>query len=195
MKTTIYSLRDPRTGAVRYIGRTKNASQREVSYRSGKPHSKRLSAWFADLAASGLSPEFVREFEVSREKGAKAERKAVRLLIRNGADLLNSITFKRKRAKIAVDAEWPPERIAALRQRLRFTQKEFADRLGYKRSSSVSEIETGGRVPGKSTRIVLRVIDDCDGLPLEGFDPVPDWLLSAPVAYWNRPDFTPGASA
>lgn len=59
----IYGLRDPRDGAVRYIGRTENLKHRENAHRSTVPQQycrgRALQAWISELAAAGLRVDLV----------------------------------------------------------------------------------------------------------------------------------------
>lgn len=50
-----YSLSDPRTAVVRYVGRSINPDGRFKDH-LGAPHSKRLAEWFADLSDNDLKP-------------------------------------------------------------------------------------------------------------------------------------------
>ncbi len=58
-----------------------------------------------------------------------------------------------------LSAEWPPDRIKALRSRLGLTQTEFADELGYSRKQSVSDLERGTMEPSTT---ICRLFDHLD---------------------------------
>jgi len=57
--------------------------------------------------------------------------------------------------------DWTPQRIRALRKRLRLSQKELARMLGYSRYQSVSELEKedGGMKPSGAVCILLDILD------------------------------------
>ena len=55
MTTAIYALVDPRTDAVKYVGKTKNTSARLAKHNQA-PGSKRLSRWLDDLRSVGAFP-------------------------------------------------------------------------------------------------------------------------------------------
>lgn len=55
---SIYSLADPRSGACRYVGRSRNP-QRRARQILAHPHSKPLRRWAAELRAAGLQPRLV----------------------------------------------------------------------------------------------------------------------------------------
>lgn len=64
--------------------------------------------------------------------------------------------------------DWTPERIRALRKRLRWNQTELATALGYERQASVSDLETGKMEPSGAVAVLLDLIDAHDGLPRRG---------------------------
>ena len=53
---SVYALRDPRTGACRYVGHTRNPKTRLQSHLTGS-HSPAIRAWVAELRLAGCSPE------------------------------------------------------------------------------------------------------------------------------------------
>lgn len=55
----IYALRDPRSDAIRYIGKTKSLRQRLEAHAQDAKSNKGKAGWFAELAACGLTPEMV----------------------------------------------------------------------------------------------------------------------------------------
>lgn len=61
--------------------------------------------------------------------------------------------------------DWTPERIAALRKRLRYTQAEMAAALGYTRAQSISDLENGKMTPGGCVVRLLQHIDAHGDLP------------------------------
>lgn len=87
--TVIYGLYCPETGALRYIGQTKNPADRQRRHEKPSYSASRLRVgrWCLDLAAKGLKPRFeiltrVRDWETAEKRLIAAYRKA-------GADLLN----------------------------------------------------------------------------------------------------------
>lgn len=52
----LYTLSDPRTGEIRYVGATVNPEARLYTHTQA-PHSHALSEWNADLAADGEEPQ------------------------------------------------------------------------------------------------------------------------------------------
>ena len=54
---------------------------------------------------------------------------------------------------------WTPEEIRALRNSLRLNQTDFADRLGYERRQTVTDLETGLYAPSGPVRRLLDVLE------------------------------------
>ena len=55
--------------------------------------------------------------------------------------------------------KWTGERIRELRERLGLTQTELAERLGYSRYSSVSDLERGEQIPSRPVQKLLDVLE------------------------------------
>ncbi len=55
--------------------------------------------------------------------------------------------------------KWTPEKIKALRKTLGLTQKELADKLGYKRRETIAEFEAGKYEPNTQVCIILDLLD------------------------------------
>ena len=55
--------------------------------------------------------------------------------------------------------KWTPEKIRALRKALGLTQKEFADKLGYKRRETIAEFEAGKYEPNAQAEIILDILE------------------------------------
>lgn len=51
--------------------------------------------------------------------------------------------------------KWTPKRIKALRERMGLTQADFAPQIGYERLTSVSDLETGRRRPGRAACLLM----------------------------------------
>ncbi len=105
----IYTLADPRTHEIRYVGRT---AQDPFAYfrkrlRDARQASRRpVDRWICRLRQKGLTPIFrIRKHTVDRD----AERCVSETLARRGARLLNTLpTATRDRGKILVDVEEGP---------------------------------------------------------------------------------------
>lgn len=59
--------------------------------------------------------------------------------------------------RVAYAIEWNPDRIKALREHLRMTQRQLADELGV-RQQTISEWEVGVYIPRRSTQKYLSLI-------------------------------------
>lgn len=91
MSTIIYALLDPRSGAVRYVGKTKRALRARVrAHINRAPGQLRIpsAAWVAALAKDGLEPLAVELARVEDDWEA-AEQFWIAEMRRRGADLLN----------------------------------------------------------------------------------------------------------
>lgn len=53
---TVYSLSDPETDEIRYIGMTANTLERRLKWHFHSPHSLELAEWFASLQRKDLKP-------------------------------------------------------------------------------------------------------------------------------------------
>lgn len=86
----IYTLKDPRTGEVRYVGCTNNVMRRLYQHRSQSSKvSKRLSAWKGELKSVGELPEMAVVEECPKSEGKKKEREWIGHFIMEGHRLLN----------------------------------------------------------------------------------------------------------
>lgn len=87
----IYGLVDPRTGCLRYIGKTGNLSKRRSKHMRVKPHERSLRAiWLRELAADGVSPELILLEDIASQPDAEvAERFWISSLRAAGAILAN----------------------------------------------------------------------------------------------------------
>jgi len=54
--------------------------------------------------------------------------------------------------------QWTPEHIRALRTAMGLTQPQFAERLGYERFRTVTELESGTRQPTRQAQIILDML-------------------------------------
>jgi hypothetical protein len=87
--TKIYALIDPRTAAVRYVGKADNPYHRLRRHVYEGRSNAAKCAWFDELRALGLWPE-VRVLEtVPREQWEERERHWIATMRARGADLLN----------------------------------------------------------------------------------------------------------
>lgn len=86
----IYTLSDPRTGAVRYVGMTVSPLAKRLGGHlryKGKDHK---SAWVQSLRALGLNPVIIEVEVVAVEDRVDAERRWIDRYRQQGADLTNS---------------------------------------------------------------------------------------------------------
>jgi len=95
MKVKIYSLTDPTTNLIRYIGRTKNSLKVRLSGHKSKAKSSNpkthKDCWILSLAKKGLSPiiEMISEVE-GWEESYKAEQQIIKDYLDKGFDLTNT---------------------------------------------------------------------------------------------------------
>lgn len=92
MKTVfIYTLNDPITGLVRYVGKTKNVSHRFRNhlYRARQGRNHRV-CWIRSLLAQGLKPVFVIVDEVSEIEWPSWEVAYIEFFRECGCDLVNA---------------------------------------------------------------------------------------------------------
>lgn len=90
MKRPIYTLSDPVSNVVRYVGETSHASRRRKQCLTRSTLCRkhyRVDAWVADLRERGLFPVF----EIIEETEARRSREThwISVYIAGGADLLN----------------------------------------------------------------------------------------------------------
>jgi hypothetical protein len=86
---SIYTLADPRTGQVRYVGATSDVGARFKTHRSCKGGDNYpRKAWLAELRALGLTPVCV-VLEEGPGTGYADERKWIAFYLAIGADLTN----------------------------------------------------------------------------------------------------------
>lgn len=90
--TFIYVLKDPRTGEVRYVGKTKNSLRKRLTDHiyDSKRHKNRRANWIKSLAKKGLEPiiELI-ETVSSGEDWAEREKYWIKWYRGNGCNLLN----------------------------------------------------------------------------------------------------------
>ncbi|CAJ0803088.1 hypothetical protein LMG18090_04388 [Ralstonia mannitolilytica] len=84
----IYALRDPRDGAIRYIGKANNAVKRLASHlRDSRRRNTPVYCWIRKLAESGMVPRL--EVLEQADDWAEAERRLIALSRARGDRLLN----------------------------------------------------------------------------------------------------------
>jgi hypothetical protein len=87
-ETAIYVLKDPRTGAIRYVGKTNNPARRLRSHICGNPRDNTPKAhWLRELQGCGLEPVMT-VVEIATD-WHEAERRWIREQRASGASLLN----------------------------------------------------------------------------------------------------------
>jgi len=91
----VYELRDPRNGAVRYVGVSANLATRLIGHvsvgrRCAGPNTA-FHAWIADLLVLGLRPQIVPVEAVDDDRVSRreAEDRWIRKHVRRGAHLVN----------------------------------------------------------------------------------------------------------
>ena len=88
-QVTIYALRDPDTGAIRYIGKADNADARFKSHlRDAKRRSTLVYVWIRSLVKQGKSPRMDVLRIIDRSVWEEAERELIAQYRQHG-DLLN----------------------------------------------------------------------------------------------------------
>lgn len=92
---SIYLLKDPRDGAVRYVGRTRSPKSR-LSQHVSKPGNKGLREWIGGLVDAGLAPimDVVDTVTGSRNEAAEMEKFWYARCSRLGFDMLNEHQFR-----------------------------------------------------------------------------------------------------
>lgn len=87
---TVYSLSDPRTGKVRYVGCTVNLNNRYRAHCRPRYHSKLHCMWIASLLTDGLKPTLsILAVCGCREVARATEHFWTRHMIERGEDLTN----------------------------------------------------------------------------------------------------------
>lgn len=90
-KISIYTLSDPRTGAIRYVGHTKNSLEKRLYWHKTSPINMGVSQWLYDLSQVGLAPVASVVEIVDWEDRYKAERRHRDRLIDEGCELFNRV--------------------------------------------------------------------------------------------------------
>lgn len=86
---TVYTLTDPRTGGVRYVGATRNVARRFHEHRFSKySDGQPRGVWLAELRALGLRP-ICDVLETAKGPGYDLERKWIAYYLACGAELTN----------------------------------------------------------------------------------------------------------
>ena len=86
----IYALVDPRSDAVRYVGRTIEARRRLIGHRNGHAN-PRERAWVMELRTVGLEPRMVTLEECPVRQLVDREDWWIKEMRRRGADLTNAV--------------------------------------------------------------------------------------------------------
>ena len=85
----IYTLTDPRTNEVHYVGKTIRPKLRSYQNCSTVFYGRRVAAWAREVRASGYSPLFEIIEECERADGLRREKSWIDYHIENGSPLLN----------------------------------------------------------------------------------------------------------
>src|SRR5262249_29863306 len=111
----VYALRDPRDGAVRYVGVTKKSLAERLSghvNKIGSDMPPRLSAWISDLQSIGARPtieqlETITSVLWTPGESLRVEGLWIQRMLEAGADLLNTSN----RAWLALPVDHPGRRL------------------------------------------------------------------------------------
>lgn len=149
MNVSIYSLTDPRTGQVRYVGKTQqrpiNRLHRHlVRARSGSKSN--VCVWLRSLLEEGLRPELSVLQVVSGPKGSETEKFWIEHFILAGA-ILTNMTHGGYGSLGYQHSEESKAKIRAARARQVFTQEQRAARSRYNK-------ENGIRPPSNNAEIL-----------------------------------------
>ncbi len=86
---TIYTLTDPQTQQLRYVGKTKHSIQHRLSIHLSEKENKAKVEWIKELTKNGFIP-IIEEIEKVSEREAKLfEKYWIQQMISWGFDLLN----------------------------------------------------------------------------------------------------------
>lgn len=123
--TFIYSLSDPATGVVRYVGKANNPAFRLSQHISHSQFdSSARGRWIAGLIASGLSPLLETLEEIPASDWPSVEKEYIRVISLTNRTLLNRIRVSQK---IRVAGVVSTRRSEAAK--LRMSSKENRDRI------------------------------------------------------------------
>jgi hypothetical protein len=110
---TIYELRDPRTGEIRYVGQSVNPKVRLHGhiFDARCLFKSRKGAWIQELQALGMKPDVVSALRVRDDLADKAEMRHIGRVMASGARLLNYLGTGETRphpnpAKPASERKW-----------------------------------------------------------------------------------------
>lgn len=87
IEVSIYTLSDPRSNEIRYVGLTRNVAKRLGRY--VRPHTKHLNNWFESVKASGDFPALTVIEVVPEPESGECERKWIKHFRELGCNLLN----------------------------------------------------------------------------------------------------------
>jgi predicted GIY-YIG superfamily endonuclease len=86
----VYTLTDPRTNKIRYVGVTTNPQHRLRCHISGSKHGKYRAEWLLELKADGVKPEMNIVAQAENEAdGLDLEKEWIENLSASGHDLVN----------------------------------------------------------------------------------------------------------
>lgn len=88
-KVTIYGLKDPSTGVIRYVGKTIHPKQRLIQHLYNKDVNQHKRNWIMSLRKRGLTPEFVILEEVDFENWEEKEKRWISFGNDQGWHLVN----------------------------------------------------------------------------------------------------------
>ena len=108
MSTKIYELIDPRTGEVKYVGRTKNPAAR-LGNHIGNGHLSDYDRWIIDLIESGHKPEMRIIKTVPDRNAHLVEDEEIKRHIESGANLVNCESAPSGESKMHKVKDLPPK--------------------------------------------------------------------------------------
>lgn len=161
----IYALVDPRTGSVRYVGKTETSLRRRLSMHISHVRTGYLCGpcqkWIAELMNVGLRPQIIALEEVDRTNWESAERKWINHYRSLDAQLLNisdgGVGFTSKQATEIQKKCWQsPEyrakktALAKERQKRLWEDPEYRKRLTAKRKEQAEGIDARAKMSGSS---------------------------------------------
>lgn len=97
---TIYTLSDPRDGAVRYVGKTTKTLLDRLGGHLASPTNPAMRVWINALGGQGLTPHIEPVTTVPEDKLADEEGRQIRRHAKQGHRLLNSPYYHRNLADL-----------------------------------------------------------------------------------------------
>lgn len=112
MNVYIYALCDPESGAIQYIGQTKNIKKRLTTHLQCNDANERKNRWIASLLVRWQEPDIVVLSECDEKDADNKETEWIVRLRASGVGLLNTETIRRTTSFSSfrvIDGEWRDE--------------------------------------------------------------------------------------